>query len=332
MKSIFFLIFGLVSLANAQDSQDTLTTTPPPPPHVEPSDPASILNKVLSKYKSMGTYMSVGNIVSNREEAGVNIQTTTTFTIKLKKPNLYLITWSQTSIPAALPQGGAVWSDGTQSYLYLLMNNAYAKVGDDLSALGGASAISGGATGTIPSLFLPAFTDKGFALSRLKDPTIEKTELMGGDDCYVLSGSSPTSTKETFWISKSSSLILKYEKSLEPPTDGTAAPAVSEEVVEKALTAMGEPVTDENKKKVLEMMQTAKGAMANSEGNGDSTEMQTEITNPNLTEKDFQFTPPAGATLTDSLLGPQGETGKQSPSPSGSSSTNAPDQTPVVPH
>jgi len=328
MKAILLFFVGLICVARAQDSTET-PPPPPPPVQADSSDPASILKRVLTTYKSMATYRSVGRIISERDEGTTHIQTTTTFTIGLKKPNSYLITWSQTSIPAALPQGGAVWNDGSQPYLYLLMNNAYAKVGDDVSALGGATAVSGGAANTIPSLFFPAFTDKGFALARLKNPTVEKSDFMGGEDCYVLSGSSATSKKETFWISKSSNLILKYEKSLEAP-EGGAAPEVSEDVIEKAIKAMGQPVTEENKKQVRDMIQTAKGTMANGGANGVSTEMQMEITNPKFTDKDFQFTPPAGASLTNSLMGPQAATSQPEQAPPGSGSTNA--AVPVVTH
>jgi len=289
----------------------TFNTNPPSQVEPEKNDAASVLKRVEATYKAMESYRANGTIISEKEMGSTTVRTTTTYSILLKKPNLYLISWNQTAVPTALPQGGAVWNDGTQPYLYLLMNKAYAKVGDDVSALGGANAVSDGATNTIPSLFLPSFTSKGFALARLRNPVIEKSEYMGGNDCFVLSGSSSISKKETFWISKSSNLILKYEKSLETP-EGGAAPEVSEEVIEKAIRAMGQPVTEENKKQVREMVQTAKGAIKNSENNGESTETQMEITNPKLTEKDFSFTPPPGTTQVDSMMGPQTE---PSPSP-----------------
>ncbi len=117
----------------------------------------------------------------------------------------------------------------------------------------------------------------------------------------MLSGSSNLSKKETFWISKSSNLILKYEKSLEPPADAVKSPELTEDVIEKALHALGQPVTEENKKQVREMMKTANGTMNDSAANGVSTEMQMQITNPNFKATDFHFTPPSGTTLTDSL-------------------------------
>jgi hypothetical protein len=329
MKAIFFVILGILSLANAQDS---LVTPPPSPSSAvdsnDPASPVSILKRVLTTYKSMPTYCSNGTIVSERMEGTTKIVTTTTFSLNLKKPNFYVITWNQTSIPQALPQGGAVWSDGTQPYLYLLMNKSYAKIGDDVAALGAANAVSAGATNTIPSLFFPAFTDKGFALARLKNPVVERSDFMGGEDCYVLSGASNLSKRETFWISKSSNLILKYEKSLEPPADGVKSPEITEDVIEKALRALGQPVTEENKKQVRDMMKTANGTMVSGDANGISTEMQMEITHPNFAATDFHFTPPSGTTLTDSMAGVQTESRLSAPAPDETRTNSPPVQAP----
>jgi hypothetical protein len=300
MKPGLLLFLAFFSLANAQDA------TPSPPVQAQTTDAGGILNNVLAKYKSMKTYSSNGTIVSDMDSGGTKLRTTTTFSIKLKKPNLYLITWNQTgAMPQGMAQTGAVWSDGTQPYLYMGMMNAYSKIGDDESALGAATGISGGAAITIPSLFLPAFTDKAFTLSRLKNPVIEKMETIGGEDCYVLSGSSNVSKKETYWISKSSSLILKYERSFEPPPGGMVMPDISDADLGKSLRAMGQPVTEESKKQMRDMMQNAKNMLKNGGLSGSSTETQSDISSPDLTESDFHFTPPTGTALKDSLLGPQ---------------------------
>jgi hypothetical protein len=99
-------------------------------------------------------------------------------------------------------QSGTVWSDGTQPYLYMGTLHAYSKMSSDEIAVAGATGVSGGAAMTIPSLFLPVL-EKYALFSRLKDPKLEKTERVGDEDCYVVSGTSAISTKETFWISKS---------------------------------------------------------------------------------------------------------------------------------
>ncbi len=320
MKTLLFL-FGFLVLANAQD-------TPSAPPAT--ADANAILSQAFSKYKSLDTYSSSGTIVSDMEVSGTKIETTTTFSIKLKKPNLYLVTWSQTGATPTV-QAGAVWSDGTQPYLYMGIMNAYSKIGDDASALGGATGISGGAAYTVPSLFLPAFTDKGFAFSRLQNPIVEKVEPIGGEDCYVVSGSSNASKKETLWISKSSSLILKYERSFEPPAGGMVIPEISDADLKKAIQAMGQPVTDEALQKMREMMASAQQALKGG-SSGLSTETQTEIATPNLGASDFQFTPPPGATLKETLFDGSGssQTIKSSPSSSGATGSYETVQAPVL--
>jgi len=327
MSSKFFsLVLTFLFLAIIANGQDIPTNTPVP---VANTDPSSILNKVLSKYKSMDTYSSTGTIVCDLDTGG-KVQMTTTFSIKMKKPNNFLITWSQVGMmPGGMPQAGAAWSDGTQSYLYMGALNSYSKVSDCTSALAGATGISGGAAYTIPSLFLPAFMDKGSGFQRLKNLEIEKSEAIGGEDCYVISGSSDVSKKETIWISKSRSLILKYERSLASPAGGRVIPDLSDADLEKAIRAMGQTVTDESKKQMRDMMQNAKNTLKNSDMSGLSTETHVDISSPNLTENDFHFAPPSGTTLKDSLFSPQSGFTKPVQLPNGSSSYETV-QAPVV--
>ena len=263
MKYILLFLLGFICLARAQE------------PYISPVDPNDVhhvIARVIATYKSMESYSSNGSIVTDQMTGGFHVVTTTTFAIKLKKPNLYLITWSQTSIPAALPQGGAVWNEGTQPYLYLVMDNSYSKIGSDVAALGAANSISAGVTDTIPSLFLPAFTDKGAAVSRLLDPVIEKTDFANGEECYVISGQTNLSKKETFWISKASNLVLKFEKDLEAPVGGATVTYLSDDDLEKALKALGQPVTEETKRQTRELLKTAGSTIKNGDVTGTSVE------------------------------------------------------------
>jgi len=153
--------------------------------------PSEILKKVAETYKSMKTYKAKGTITSDIDTGGMKMKTETSFSILLKKPNLYLISWTQKNMPMqGMMESGAVWSDGTQPYLYMGVMNAYSKMSSDELALGGATGISGGAAFTIPSLFLSAFKEQPAPFSRLRDPKIEKTERVGKEDCYVISGPS----------------------------------------------------------------------------------------------------------------------------------------------
>jgi len=269
----------------------------------EDMTPSQILGKVKAAYESMQTYKAEGTITSDIDTGATKMNTETSFSILLKKPNLYLISWTQKNMPMpGMAQSGAVWSDGTQPYLYMGMMNAYSKMASDAIALGGATGISGGAAFTVPSLFLSAFKEQPAPFSRLKDPKIEKTEKVGDEDCYVLSGPSSISRQETFWISKATYLIRKYYRSLEPPEGGTVIPEMTDEQLAKAITSMGQEVTEESKKKMREMMEKSRAMLKTMKMKGSSTELHQNASSPELSQSDFKFALPEGTVLKDSLF------------------------------
>lgn len=282
----------------------TEPTSPSPPADIPTMTPSEIFTEVAAKYKSMKTYEAEGTITSDIDTGESTLSTETAFSILLKKPNLYRIAWTQKGMPmAGMEQTGAVWSDGTQPYLYMGIMNAYSKMGDDQTALGGATGISGGAAFTIPSLFLPVFEQQPDPFSRLIDPKVQESEKVGDDDCYVISGSSPISKQETYWVSKTSHLIRKYYRSLEAPEGGMPMPEMTDEDIEEALKSMGQEVTDESRQKMKEMMEQSKDVVRAAMLKGSSTELHVEISSPAATANDFQFAPPKGSVLKDSLFG-----------------------------
>lgn len=267
--------------------------------------PAQVFEKVAAKYKAMQTYRAEGSIVNDIDALGRTMKMETSFSIILKKPNQYLITWTTTMVRSGMMQSGAAWSDGTQPYLYMHVGpmNAYSKMLNDESALASATGISNGATFTIPSLFLSVFKKPETPFARLRDPKIERSENVGDEECYVISGSSTTSKGETFWISKSRNLILKYCCSLESPQGGVAVPAITDNEIEKAIKDLGQEVTEQAKKKVREMMEKAGSKVMATKLKGMSTETQTKISSPELEAKNFQYVLPAGAVLKKSVFG-----------------------------
>ncbi len=264
------------------------------------SSPGEILKKVTTAYKSLDTYKSEGTIISDIDSGVAKIKQETSFSILLKKPNLYLITWTQQGV---MTQAGAVWSDGTQPYLYMSVLNAYSKMLSDEIALGGATGISGGAAFTVPSLFLSAFKDQPSPFARLIDPQLEQAEAINGEECYVISGSSAASKKETFWISKSTHLIRKYSRSLEAPEGGAIMPELTDEQLEETIKGLGQEVTEETKKNMKQMMERASAMTKTMKLKGLSTELQKNVSSPELDVTDFEFTPPKNATLKESLFG-----------------------------
>ena len=265
---------------------------------------SDVLAKVEAAYRSMQTYKAEGTITSDIDFGGRKMNTVTSFSILLKKPNLYLISWTQKNMPMpGMVQSGAVWSDGTQPYLYMGVTNSYSKITTDEMALASATGISGGAAFTVPSLFLSAFRSQSAPFSRLKEPKIEKVEKIGDEECYVVGGPSVISKRETFWISKDSYVIRKYERSLEPPEGKTVIPEMTDEQLEESLKATGQEVTEEGKKKLREMMDRSRRMLKNTKLKGTSLEHHETTSFPELAKTDFKYAIPKGTVLKESLFG-----------------------------
>ncbi|MFC1651364.1 sugar-binding protein [Candidatus Latescibacterota bacterium] len=264
----------------------------------------------MTAYESIDTYKAQGTITSDIDTGEMTRKMETTFSIILKKPNLYLISWTQKNVPMqgfelliqpkGSDQSGVVWSDGNQPYLYSGSTNTYSKIGSDEMALASATGLSGGAAFTIPSLFFSVFKDQPALVSRLIDPKIEEVEKVGEEDCYVISGSSSISKKETFWVSKASHLIKKYYRSLETPEGGAAIPEMTDEQLEEAIKSMGQEVTEESKKNMREMMEKTKTMLKTMKMKGSSNELHINVSSPELKKNDFKFALPEDSVLVDS--------------------------------
>jgi len=256
-----------------------------------------VLDKVKAAYKALETYQAQGTITLNADSGGRKVNAVTTFSILLKKPNQYLISWTQ-QMPMGMNSSGAVWNDGTQPYLYLYMDNAYSKMTNDEMALGNASGFSGGAAITVPSLFLPVFQAHTNPFVRLQHLKMEPAEKLGNEECYVISATSSAFEREVYWISKSRYLILQH--SLE---GRVKIPEMTDKQLDAAISRMGANVTAETRKARRDMLVQSRKRTAALHLSGEFTEMHTGITSPALDKKDFVFTPPAGAVLKESLLG-----------------------------
>lgn len=263
-----------------------------------------VLEEVAAAYNKMDTYKAEGTAKIDMDTGATKMDMETSFSIELKKPNLYRISWTQKNdkMPG-ITQAGAVWSDGTQPYLYMEILHAYSKMQSDDFALGAASGCSGGAAMTMPSLFLSVFKQSQMPLARLIAPKIEATENIDGEDCYVVSGPSSISEKETFWISKSRHIILKCSRSLVPPKGHFEIPEMTDKQIEETVRNMGMKVTDENKKNMRERMTQMAQSMKAIKINGTSTEVYRNLSSPSLKKGDFIFTPPKDAKLKESLFG-----------------------------
>ena len=290
MKTNVFTLSFVLLLARISGADD-----------VQPGD---IFKKVETNYKSMDTYSADGKVTADLDMGAQKMTLETNFSIKLKKPNLYLISWQQkNSMTPAFIQSGAVWSDGSQPYLYMGVMKAYSKLTTDEMALASATGVSGGAAFTVPSLFLPSSTTQPSPFSRLEDPKREDDAEVDGEDCYVISGSSPISKKETWWITKKDHLIEKYARNMEPPERGFKAPELTDEQLESAIKGLGQEVTEERKQAMRKIMKQAQDNLKTTKLKGDMTESQSKIVFPKFVEGDFDFKVPEGTVLKDSLFG-----------------------------
>ena len=270
----------------------------------EDLQPAEIFRKVEANYKSMKTYSADGKITSDLDMGPRKVTLETTFSIKLKKPNMYLISWQQAnSMTPAFVQSGAVWSDGSQPYLYLGVTKAYSKMSNDEMALGGATGVSGGSAFTIPSLFLPLATTEPSRFSQLKDLKREDDAQVEEEECYTISGSSPISKRETWWITKKDYLIKKYSRNMEPPEGGFKAPELTEEQLEDAIKGLGQEVTEERKEAMRKILKQAEDSLKTSKLKGEMTELHSKIACPEFVAADFDFKVPEGTELKKSILG-----------------------------
>ncbi|MBI3986475.1 MAG: hypothetical protein HY343_06125 [Lentisphaerae bacterium] len=81
--------------------------------------PDEIFEKVKTTYGSMQTYKAEGTITTDSDTGGKTMKMETSFSMLLKKPNCYLISWTQKDMPMpGISHSGTVWSDSTQPYLY----------------------------------------------------------------------------------------------------------------------------------------------------------------------------------------------------------------------
>ena len=270
----------------------------------EDIDPQKIIEKVIAKYKSLETYKAEGTVVMEITEMTIDgtkvegMKMDKTFSIKLKKPNFYLISW----VDDHGMSSGGVWNAGNQPYIYMGPGKVYSKIKGDAMALSAATGISGGVASVIPQLFLEASGDFN-VFSGLTETKLEKAESIEGEECYVISGKSTVSEKETFWISKSRDLIIKYSYSITPA--GYTEPEMTDEDLEKTMVAMGMEITEESKKKITAEIKKDKEwreQLKTANMKGVSTELHLNITTPELTQTDFEFSLPQGAILEEFLF------------------------------
>jgi len=184
----------------------------------------------------------------------------------LQRPNFYRIDWIQTA--GTFSSKGVVWSDGSGDNLQItapdFLNAATGQKKNDKpqkmpnlkTALTMATPLSGSAASTIPGTFfkqdLSDFT--GPAASGRYPLKIEKEEMVGDVDCYVVSSEmidlskvpsigKPGKVSTMFWIGKKDSLIHQTRTRYVEKAD--SSDQALDDAIKKSLKMQNKPVTPE---------------------------------------------------------------------------------------
>jgi hypothetical protein len=166
--------------------------------------PASeVFKKAQEKYAALTSYSDEGKTVAILN--GMTL--TTTFTIRLARPNFYRIEWEQNNDSAfstskTKPQ--AVWSAGEGDFLEMAGKGAQKQASQEM-ALGGATGISGGAAATVPGTFFKMNWGNQHGSSGAGEKR-QADEKVGKVDCYVFASELKGAAK-TLWIGKQDFLI-----------------------------------------------------------------------------------------------------------------------------
>lgn len=266
------------------------------------SDPRTILNKVIATYDALESYSATGTVQSNLESNGTVVNVVTSFSIKLKKPNLYQVTWEQKNIATAeVMQRGALWSDGTQPYLYFGAVNTYTKMQSDGLARGAAAGPSDGAAFTIPSLFFLRSRQVTDPFSSLTELQLVGTEQLEGEACYVIRGKLADAQQRTLWISQTTHLIRQSMRSIDQPAKNEKF-KITEQELAATLKADGQKVTAANKTALRNALKQAHEIENSLSVKGTVTELHLNPAKATLAAADMVFNVPAGVVFKASLL------------------------------
>lgn len=241
------LVGGVATVAISQTSGDSKLAA------------QEIAKKSQEAYAALASYSDNGTVVSE----GGGQTTTTTFNIRMQRPNLYRIDWTQTG---GLYTGiGAVWSQGNGDFFVMgaagqEQNSKPQKMRDMQMALGAATGVSGSAASTIPAAFFKQNWGDvlGVAASGRSEIKKENDAKIGGVDCYVVSsvidpanlpnkGKLPSNTGKmgitttTLWIGKRDSLIHQTRTTLEGMS--ITPPQESDSDIKTILERQNKPAT-----------------------------------------------------------------------------------------
>ena len=224
-----------------------------------------ITAKSRDAYAALSSYSDSGTSVA--EIGGQAV--TTTYHIRLQRPNLYRIDWTQTT--AQFTSKGVVWSDGSGDYMQVTapdfmmaatgqkQNDKPQKMQNMQMALARVAPLSASAASTIPGAF---FRQKlgdfvAPAASGRYPLKMEQDAKVGDMDCYVVSSDpidlskvpdigKPGTCSTLLWIGKQDSLIHQSRTTYVEKSDaGASSDKAIDDAIKKALQIQKKPATPE---------------------------------------------------------------------------------------
>jgi len=186
-----------------------------------------IIQKSKEAYAALTSYSDEGKVV--RTINGLTL--TTSFTIRLSRPNLYRIEWQESNQYFA--HNAEVWSEGDGDFLDLDIGRGAQKQVSQEMALGGATGVSNGAAAHIPGTFFNMMW--GGQLNLLIHAEQQADEKIGGVDCYVFTNTAGGSAS-TLWLGKQDFLIRQVRN--------TASAAVMKEEMDEDAKEHPENIDD----------------------------------------------------------------------------------------
>lgn len=245
---------------------------------------ADILAQSRKAYGAMRSYSSVGGVRSTFGDRAPQEHATTTFTLRLARPDLYRIEWHQGL--TKLPFDGAAWSAGDG---YFLLTPGQTKPGPakDLdTALAMATGVSAGVANWVPGVF---FDRPQNMFTLLRDVTLGPDETVEGEPCYVLRARL-NENATTLWISKRSQLLRQIRS--DAAKGPMEMPEPTDDLIRESLRAMNREPTDAAIAEMREMFAHTKKMMAESPSSFSiETQRRIKVDLP-LTPADFA--PPVG--------------------------------------
>lgn len=258
-----------------------------------------IVKRSQAVYDALTNYSDTGKVVC--ESMGQT--TTTSFKIRLQRPNLYRIGWTQPT--DFFTNTGSVWCAGSGDYLLMGMAGqgktpTPQKMQDKESALAGATGISSMAASSIPGTFFnqnwgSVLKAPVSGATRLKK---ENDEKVGDVDCDVIVSTigpqSPDTSKSadksvtTLWIGKQDHIIHQIKTIME--SGSITVPKFSDADIKAMLESQNKPATPDaiaaSRAEMEEAMKQAQAAMNSGKIVFTETHENISVTN-NFSAADF---------------------------------------------